>query len=276
MKKFVCQYALLRFRPFVETGEFAIVGIALFSADARFFGFRLLQKSTRINSFFSQIDGRIYRNGKKQFQDELDRFSDQMRRTGFDEIVNLEQARFLFGELVRPREAMLHFDTQRIVLADDPEEKLNLLFNHYVARDFVTKEYQEDLLVRSVREVLKGANLGDKYRQKAIGDEDFEVNFPFVAMNRGQPARVIKPLYLAHAESTKVINHGGLWVDKIRRLNKRRTLPLENVLFPITAPEPSSKQYKAFEEIRDDLLEMKVQIVPANDQYHILKFASQV
>jgi len=56
MKKFACQYALLRFRPFVETGEFANVGVVMLAPEARFFGYRLLKRYGRITQFFHQLD----------------------------------------------------------------------------------------------------------------------------------------------------------------------------------------------------------------------------
>ena len=61
MKKFACQYALLRFRPFVETGEFANVGVVLLAPEARFFGFKLLNKQRhgRITHFFHQLDRKV-------------------------------------------------------------------------------------------------------------------------------------------------------------------------------------------------------------------------
>ena len=55
MNKVACQYALLRFRPFVETGEFANVGVVLLAPEARFFGFRLLKRYGRITQFFHQL-----------------------------------------------------------------------------------------------------------------------------------------------------------------------------------------------------------------------------
>ena len=55
MTKFACQYALLRFRPFAETGEFANVGIVLLAPEARFFGFRLLKRYGRITQFFIEL-----------------------------------------------------------------------------------------------------------------------------------------------------------------------------------------------------------------------------
>ena len=276
MKKVACQYALLRFRPFVETGEFANVGIVLMAPQADFFGFRLLKQYGRITQFFHQLDRKVYLDGRDLFKEELERFAGDLRRLALDgrkTQPDLTLARNLFAELVRPREAMLQFSDQRIALADDPKAKLDALFDHYVERNFVTKEYQERLLENNVRRLLFGARVGTEYRREKIGTADFAVNFPFVCMTGGKAERVIKPLYLAQGDSTKILTHGGQWVDKVRRLRKRQALPAD-VLFPVTAPAVNSKPYAAFEEIREDLLAEKVQVVPANDENLILQFAT--
>jgi len=277
VKKLACQYALLRFRPFVETGEFANVGVVLMAPEARFFGFRLLKRYGRITQFFHQLDYKIYLNGKELFKEELERFSTNLRRMALDgrkREIDLTLARNLFAELVRPREAMLQFDEQRIALADEPKAKLDALYDHYVERNFVTKEYQERLLESTVRKLLFHAKVGNNYRQEKIGNDDFAVNFPFVHMADGKAERIIKPLYLDQGDSTKILTHGGQWVDKVRRLRKRNALP-DDVLFPITAPPPSTKQFGAFEEIRDDLQKASIQVVPANDDKLILQFATR-
>lgn len=276
MKKFACQYALLRFRPFVETGEFANVGVVLLAPEARFFGFRLLKKYGRITKFFHQLDRKVYLNGRALFQEELDRFAFELRRLALDgrkRETDVSLARNLFAELVRPREVMLQFDEQRIALADDPKAKLNALYDHYVERNFVTKEYQERLLESTVRKLLFRAKVGAEYQRHKIGGTDFAVNFPFVAMDGDKPARIIKPLYLAQDDSTRLLTHGGQWVDKVRRLRKRNALP-ENVLFPVTEPAQASRQFEAFVEIRDDLRAEHVQVVSANDESLILQFVS--
>lgn len=276
VNKFACQYALLRFRPFVETGEFANVGVVLMAPEARFFGFRLLKRYGRITQFFHQLDRKVYLNGRELFKEELDRFAVDLRRLALDgrkREPNLVLAKNLFGELVRPREAMLQFDEQRIALANDPKTKLDVLYDHYCERNFVTKEYQERLLESTVRKLLFGAHVGNEYRQEKIGGDDFAVNFPFVRMVGGKAERIIKPLYLAQNDSTKLITHGGQWVDKIRRLRKRQALPAE-VLIPVTAPARNTRPYEAFEEIRDDLRGADVQVVPANDERLILEFVA--
>lgn len=276
MKKFACQYALLRFRPFVETGEFANVGIALIAPEARFFGFRILKRYGRITQFFHQLDRQIYLDGRQLFKEEMDRFALELRRLALDgrkTQPDIVLARNLFAEVVRPREAMLQFADQRVVLAEDPKAKLLQLFDHYVERNFVTKEYQERLLENNVRKLLLNAQVGARYQREKVGTEDFAVNFPFVDMVEGKAERVIKPLYLAQGDSTKILTHGGQWVDKVRRLRKRNALP-PKVLFPVTQPAANTKPYHAFQEIRQDLLAENVQVVAADDERQILKFAT--
>lgn len=276
MKKFACQYALLRFRPFVETGEFANVGIALIAPEARFFGFRILKRYGRITQFFHQLDRQIYLDGRQLFKEEMDRFALELRRLALDGRKNqpdIVLARNLFAEVVRPREAMLQFADQRVVLAEDPKAKFLQLFDHYVERNFVTKEYQERLLENNVRKLLFNAQVGARYQREKVGTEEFSVNFPFVDVVEGKAERVIKPLYLAQGDSTKILTHGGQWVDKVRRLRKRNALP-PKVLFPVTQPAANTKPYHAFQEIRQDLLAENVQVVAADDERQILKFAT--
>ena len=277
MNKTLCQYALLRFRPFVETGEFANVGIVLIAPEKRFFGYRLLTRYGRVTQFFNELDRKVYLNARALFKDELDRFTAELRRAALDgrkAVADVDLANNLFGELTRPREAIFQFDEPRLALAEDPKAKLQELFEHYVERNFVTKEYQERLLESSVRKMLFRAKIGNEYQRQKIGNADFAVNFPFVHMVDEKATRIIKPLYLAQPDTTRLLTHGGQWVDKIRRLRKRNTLP-KNVLFPVTAPAQSARQFAAFEEIKTELADLQVQIAAANDEGLILQFAAQ-
>ena len=54
-----CHYAIVRFMPFIETGEFANVGVVMFAPQARYFGFKLLvNRQARVTNFFEQLDAK--------------------------------------------------------------------------------------------------------------------------------------------------------------------------------------------------------------------------
>lgn len=144
MNRIACQYAIVRFMPFVETGEFANVGIIMMSAKARFFGFKLLTKRhARVTDFFDDLDARVFKGAMADINDELERVRQLLMAHGFDRrhtTHDIEFAKGLFAEVIRPREVMLRFSEPRTVLVTDSAKALDELYAHYVERNFVTKE----------------------------------------------------------------------------------------------------------------------------------------
>src|SRR5690606_6126138 len=132
---------------------------------------------------------------------------------------------------------------------------LEELYGFYIERDFVTKEYQERLLERGMRNLLIRNNLGDKYTNLQVGNDSFHVRFPFVHMEGNLPAKAIKPFHLAHDDPNKILDHGGHWVDRVKRLKRHGLIPRE-VLFAIEAPpKAEAKRFAAYQEICGDLIE---------------------
>ena len=124
-----------------------------------------------------------------------------------------------------------------------------------------------------MRRLLMRAHVGAEFQRAKVGTDDFEVNFPFVRKQNDEPTQVIKPLFLARTDSTRVLTHGGQWLDKVRRLRKRHALPAQ-VLFPVSVPDPQTRAFAAYEEIRTDLQQEGVQVVAATDEARILEFAA--
>src|SRR5690554_2694543 len=74
MKRIACQYVIVRFMPYVETGEFANVGVVMISPRDRYFGFKLeTRRYARLTSFFKDLEGRLYRSAIYAVKQELER-----------------------------------------------------------------------------------------------------------------------------------------------------------------------------------------------------------
>lgn len=127
MNKIACQYAIVRFVPFVETGEFANAGILLMAARARFFRFKLqTRRHRRITSFFNELDAKTYRTAMRMIDNELGRAVEMLREHGFDASTGKTDVPFaqrLFEEIIRPRESIVRFSAPRLVLAENPAAK---------------------------------------------------------------------------------------------------------------------------------------------------------
>jgi hypothetical protein len=102
MSKVACHYAIARFAPYVETGEFANVGILLMAPKAGFFGFKLqTRRHKRITGFFEEVDAKLYREAMRVLRDELERIHSILKRHGFDDRSNTDRSRFSAPSLQR-------------------------------------------------------------------------------------------------------------------------------------------------------------------------------
>lgn len=272
-----CHYAIVRFMPFVETGEFGNVGVVLFSPTARYFGFKLLgHRYSRITNFFEQLDSRLFRASMHATREELQRVSNMLKGMGTDrrlKELDHDGAIGLWQEILKPRESMVRFSDSRLAMADDPQAKLVELYAHYVERNFATKEYQERLLERGVRSFLKEAHLHERFHEHRIGNEDYNALFPFVELTGNQPVKAIKPLRLDHAQPAQIIDHGGQWRVRVEALAKRSLLP-PKVMFAVNGQQmDESARARAQREVVAGLLDLGVLVQSADDRQAVIEFA---
>lgn len=277
MKKIPCLYSIVRFAPFVETGEFANVGVIMIAPEQRFFDFKLLiQRHSRITHFFEQLEPKVYRATMRNLREELTRVAGLLRQHGFDrrlKVNDVEFAKGLFAEIIRPRETVVKFGEPRAVLAEDMGATLDELYGFYVERNFVTREYQEAVLERGVRRWLYQARLVDRFTRQEVGDEEYHVFFPFVERHDEHPVKAIKPLHLAHNQPSKILDHGGQWLFRLGQLKRRNLLP-EKLLFAVQGPTADGARERAYQEIVGSLRDTGVTVLPYTDKELILRFAS--
>lgn len=271
MKRFACRYAIVRFLPYAETQEFANVGIVLVCPETGYFGFKLEKRRTgRITDFFKELDARVYKNAVARFETELERIAAEVSR----QRPAPGQLLAMFDAFAHPREAIIRFGEPRALLAENPQQALEKAFGHYVGRDFVTHEYKEQTLTKRVRGLLDGLDLPIPFREKEIGDEYVHAQFPLVQVADDKAIKAIKPCFLAQDEPVRILKHGGLWVEQIKFLRRRRLLP-DAVMFAVEGPAPSAGlRFDACEEICADLLNYDVQVVPAAQEPRIRAFAT--
>jgi hypothetical protein len=273
MNRFACQYAIIRFLPYAETGEFANVGVVLACPATGYFGAKLMpvKKTGRITGFFEQLDKRIYREAMAYLKDELDRLGELVRERGAGNQGFVQQT---FAGLTRPREALLRFGETRVILAEQPADTLNQLFATVVERDFANKAYHDQILIRGVREILYKANLRDHFQEGDIGNEDLHIHVPFVHRREGRAQFAIKPLDLAKDVPNLVYEVGGRWVDRVQRMQRHNLLP-DAMLFAVKMPDARMDRARtAADEILGDLRDKGVKTAPIADAAAITAFAT--
>jgi hypothetical protein len=274
--KAVCHYSIVRFEPFVETGEFANVGVVLFAPAARYFCFKLLvNRYARVTNFFEQLDARVFLAAMRTFREEMQRVGDMLKPMGTDrrlKVLNKDAALGVWSEVIRPRETMIRFSDSRLVMAEDVKVKLQELFAFYVERNFATREYQEQVLERGVRGLLREAQLQNRFFQSRVGNDEYHAQFPFVELDGERPTKIIKPLNLAYRDASRIIDHGGQWAVRVNALRRRNLLP-ERVLFAVDGPSDMSARGKAKQEVVAELEDLGVIVRPYSERQSIIEFA---
>lgn len=272
MNKLACRYAIVQFMPFVETGEFANVGIVLACPRSGFFGFQLLtRKHKRITDFFDELEARVYTESVKAFGQELERIRAFLLAQ--PESNKTELIRETFEHLVHPREAMLRFGEPRAVLVDAPAPAVDELFRHYVEREFATPQYVEKIIERRLNTLLKGLHLPAPFREERVGNDEIHATFPLVQKQGDVAVKIIKPFQLDHEQPNNIYDHGDRWVQKITRMRRRNLLP-DRMLFAVAAPpENEAKRYAAFSEICGELRAQSIVVTAANEETNIADFA---
>lgn len=275
-QRVTCNYAVLRFRPYRETGEFVNLGVVLFAHAVPFFDFKLeMRRHRRVTDFFPELDVTRFCLARAAFRKELVRVK-QLLLAPQDALDDQERLG-VFRELVRPRESVFRFAETGTVLAANPAEKLDELFQRYVHRQFAqAADYQEVVMARRLGQILEANDLLKHYRRNAkVGNDLFHTRMAFVSEQHdaaGVPQRAMKPLDLDRGEPTKIYDHGDAWIQRVKRLRQVGQAPA-GLLFAVRCPTGDDKRVQAAGEIQAELRRLDVVVAEAVNELQILEFA---
>lgn len=264
-----CLYAIVRFAPYAETGEFANVGIVLCVPKTKFFDFKLAPaRFKRVSQFFDDIDNKLFSATRNNIEQDLERIKSYAGNVGEAKIADI------FKEITRGRESIIRFgEVRSALLKTDPNDLIETLYERFIGRDFVTKQYREVAMVKAIRQKLRVKGM-PTYREGKISNELIEATFPLV--NNDDRPKVIKPLAFQQTTTTKIIEHGELWHWKIKRLIKAGSLESNNVLLPFEGPKANNPQLqKAYQEVINEFNDINVQVSDFDDTKMLIEFATR-
>ncbi len=277
MNKIACQYVIVKFSPYVETGEFANVGLLMIAPAHGYFDFKLeTRRYHRVTQFFNKLDPKFYKKTLKTLEIALDGINKLLKSYEFDTqstTRNTELAYRLFAETTRQRESIIRFSETRVVLTEEPKNKFIELYEKYIHQNFITKEYLEVILEKEMRLWLNEAKIGKRFKRETIGNDEYQATFPFVEQQNNQFKKAIKPLHLAHAQASQILDHGGTWLFRLEALRRRKLLP-EKILFTVSGPKSNSNtRQTAYHEITERLKESGTTVIDSANYNEIIEFA---
>jgi hypothetical protein len=265
----IYQYAVVRFMPFIETREFANVGVVLIAPKTGKFLFKLAPKRFgRVTKFFDDLDGQLYKNAIETFTAELDRVQHYCINNGMrgKELVDY------FVEVTRHRESVLHFGNVGRMMGETDLVELDNLYQRFVVRDFVNDDYREKQMVKALRQTFK-TELPVRYVEKTLKAGIFDITVPFVHKTE-HGIRVIKPLAFDQQTPLKAAEHGEQWVNRIQKLIKNKVVMPDRALFTVERPMPNKTDFaQVYDDIVGEIKNLGVQVDQFDDINNILQFA---
>jgi Protein of unknown function (DUF3037) len=266
MNRQLCKYSIIRFQPFVETEEFANVGIVLYVPTTRNLHFKLLsaREHERITHFFRPLNKAIYTATLQIMRAELERVQALLTQS-------LSEKMDFYDELIRPREDIIQYCKNRVLYSTDINQTVSDLFERYVKRDFAHNEQHEEEMRKRIYGLLINCGLQGRFKNDYVGDENkYKVNLPFVDRNR---QAAIKPIHFKHPDSNQLINHGVEWIGKITQLKRYGFIEPKNVLFTFSAPDDRcGVLFDAFSDVKSQIEDMGILMADINAEDAIAQF----
>jgi hypothetical protein len=124
----VCNYAVLRYLPNRETGEFVNAGIVAHCPEMNWCGYAGDENDVhRVTQFFPFVRAEDYLKQRIAMFKELERVRVLIIATPEERL-----ARSIFQELVKPRESVFRFGEMRSAMTGDPAVLVERLCEQYV------------------------------------------------------------------------------------------------------------------------------------------------
>jgi len=124
----VCNYALLRFLPNPDTGEFVNVGVLVTCSKPCYLHFLAEEMMPdRAKALFPDYNPAAFEAAVAAMGKEVKRISGRVRGP--------KDCQLAFNELVRPRESTLRYGDVKTILSDDAQNVPEVLFQRYFRRE---------------------------------------------------------------------------------------------------------------------------------------------
>lgn len=266
-------YAIVQFRPYLETEEFANVGVVLCAPKSGYFDYIIeLRRFKRLTGFFVELPRDLAKNATHYIAHELER----IKKNSYCE--NAETLQRLFTEITKHREGIIHYSPPRVGIIDEaPKERLKSLFEHHVNHSFAVEKSPNQRLEAMTRELLEKNNLGHMYKAKEISDDEglVKANVPFVYGNSEGIVRAIRPLSLKYETPSAIIEAGDKWVNRFKRLFSAKKLEASTLVMPLEFKHSSENAIKkATEIVNEDIASIGIHVIDAEDTRSLIRLAT--
>lgn len=141
-------YAIVQFRPYRETEEFANVGVVMCAPKTGFFDYRIETKTfSRVRGFFNELDRQLPKRVTGYIASELERVK-TMTQCGYQP----DRLSALFHEVTKIKEGLIYYSNVRpAIIEGELTDILDKLYQHHVHHSFAKQPSATEQLEVAMR-----------------------------------------------------------------------------------------------------------------------------
>ncbi len=254
--KTLYRYAIIRFRPFAETEEFANIGVIAVDVNHDIIDYKIApRRFARVRHFFDDKGYAAYAGAISLLELELGRLSEFLPH--FEEW----DAERIFQETIAHRESSIRFSEPRIAQSNLPMSQfIQQLYARFIRREF-TADTPEVELTRDIRKALKRRHLG-LFKQIEIDDEVMSIRFPLAYQS--DRLRAIRPLSFGQKRPMAIVDYAAHWRKRLQYLLDREQIRPRDVLVATQGPTPEAEPaaHHAYHLAKEELRDLPFDVVP--------------
>lgn len=217
MRKTPYSFSVLRYIHDPVSQEFANVGVAVFSAQGRYFDALCAQNYGRISKIFGTIDGNRFRQTARFIQDRIRRIGSELSDSlPFEASLTIEG---LLASVLPPDDSAFQFSSVGVGVSNDLNETLKDLFARFVDKysssDLARRDDEE--VWKVYREPLDRRHLTPYLSPKKIIAPNYDYEFQHSWKN--EVHHLYEPISLDLVEPNSILDKANRWLGRATSLS---------------------------------------------------------
>ena len=215
--RFAYSFSVLRYVHDPVSQEFVNIGVAVYSADAKYLRAQCSLSYARISEMFQKIDGSKFRQIARYVQDEVCRLgTERSTMLPFEPASNIEN---ILAGVLPPDDSAVQFSRAGVGLSSDLDETLGDLFHRHVeyyASSSETHRRTDEEVWRVFREPLDRAKVTPYLAPKLIVAPSYQ--YEFARSWKNEIWHVCEPISFDLVEPESMLDKANRWVGRATSL----------------------------------------------------------
>lgn len=216
MTKTPYSFSVLRYIHDPVSQEFANIGVAVFSSQARYMGAICATNYGRISKIFGGIDGNRFRQATRYIQDQIQRIGRELSNSLFFEpTLTIET---LLASILPPDDSAFQFSPPGVGVSTDLNETLKELYSRFVDKysspELARRDKEE--IWKVYREPLERRHLTPYLTPKTIIAPNYEYEFQHSWKN--EVHHLYEPVSFDLIEANSILEKANRWVGRATSL----------------------------------------------------------